>query len=74
MIINAIIKPGSKKGPCIELLANNSLVVFVRERAVDSKANEALVKLLSAHYKVSKNKVKIIRGHTSRHKLIEINL
>jgi len=70
--INLTIKPNSTKGPLIEQQTDGSLVVYVRQIAVEGQANEALVKLLAKHYGVSKSSVTILRGHTSRYKLVEI--
>jgi len=36
----------------------------------DNKANEAVVKLLSKHFKVAKSKIEIISGHKNRNKKI----
>lgn len=72
-MINVTVKPNSKKGPLIEPLDDGGLIVYIREIAADDQANEALVKLLSKHYKIAKNKISIVRGHTSRHKVVEIN-
>jgi uncharacterized protein YggU (UPF0235/DUF167 family) len=66
------IKPGSKKGPLVEETQDGSLTIFVLERAVDGKANEALVKLLAKHFGVAKSKIQITRGHTSHVKQISI--
>jgi len=71
-IINIHIKPNSKKGPLVEA-TGDSLVVFVREAAAEGQANEALIKLLAEYYGVPKSRVKIIRGHTSRQKVVEID-
>ena len=67
------VKPGSKKGPLVEVGADGSMVVFVRERAVDGAANDGVVKLLADHFGVPKSRVEIIRGHTSRSKLVDID-
>ena len=67
------VKPGSKKGPLVEQNADGSLVVYVREKAVDGKANEAVIKILADHFDVAKTRVKIIRGLSSKTKTIEIN-
>ena len=72
MKINATIKPNSTKGPLVEPQDDGSLLVFIREIAADGKANEALVKLVAKHFNVPKTHVTIVRGHTSRHKIIEI--
>ena len=72
MKIYVTVKPNSKKGPLVETQADGSLLVHVRAIAADGEANAALVKLLAEHYGVAKSCVAITRGHTSRHKQIEI--
>lgn len=67
------VKPGSKKGPLVETAADGSLTVYVRERAVDGAANDGVIKLLSDHFGVPKSRIDIVRGHTSRSKLIEVD-
>jgi len=68
------IKPNSTKGPLVELLTDGSLLVYVREIAVDGEANKALIKILAKHLDVPKSCVSIVRGQTSRNKIIEVNL
>lgn len=46
--------------------------VFVKELPVDGKANEAVIRALAEYFKVPKAKVRIIGGHTSREKIVEI--
>lgn len=72
MKIKVHIKPNSKKGPLVEVW-EDGLVVYVREVAADNQANEALIKLLAEYYSVPKSRVKIIRGHTGRQKVVEID-
>lgn len=67
------VKPGSKKGPLVEVTGDGALVLFVRERAVDGAANDGVVKLLADHFGVSKSRIEIVRGHTSRSKLVDID-
>ena len=40
--------------------------------AEDGKANAALIKFLAKEFKISKSKIEIIRGETSRNKMIRI--
>ena len=47
--------------------------VYLTAPPIDGKANEALIKFLSRHYKVSKSSIKIIRGEKSRNKVVEMN-
>jgi uncharacterized protein YggU (UPF0235/DUF167 family) len=67
------VKPGSKKGPLVEVGASGELTVFVRERAVDGAANAGVVALLAAHFDVPKSRITIVRGHASRSKLIDVD-
>jgi hypothetical protein len=67
------VKPGSKKGPLVETSPSGELTVYVRERAVDGAANDGVIKLLAAHFGVPKSRVTIVRGHTSRQKLVDID-
>jgi len=67
------VKPGSKKGPLVEVADDGALVVYVRERAVDGAANDGVIKLLADHFGVAKSRVGIVRGHTSRSKLVDID-
>ena len=49
---------------------DNGLEVWIKQKPLEGKANEKLVKLLKKHYK--KN-IKIISGLRSRNKVIELN-
>lgn len=66
------VKPGSKKGPLVSTADNRELTVYVREQAVDGKANEAVIALLAMHFGVSKSCVSIVRGQTARIKIVRI--
>ncbi|RLB77478.1 MAG: hypothetical protein DRH24_16160, partial [Deltaproteobacteria bacterium] len=50
----------------------NEFKVYVHEPANDGRANKAVCKLLAEYFKVAKSKVNIIKGQTSRNKVIEI--
>lgn len=66
------VKPGSSKGPLVES-DEEGLVVFVREKAIDGAANDGVIKLLADHFGVPKSRVRVVRGHTSRIKQVEID-
>jgi len=51
----------------------NELRVKVTAPPVDAAANEALVRLLAETLDCPRGKVNLIRGHTSRHKLVKIH-
>ncbi|MBL1075060.1 DUF167 domain-containing protein [Nocardia sp. 2] len=72
-VVRATIKPGSKKGPLVETLADGSLQLYVRAPAVEGKANKAACELLAEHYGVPKSAVTLTAGATSRFKRFEID-
>jgi uncharacterized protein YggU (UPF0235/DUF167 family) len=77
MDVTIRVKPGSRKGPLVEALADDpsaSLTVFVRERAVDGAANAGVVAALAAHYDVSRSRVHILRGESSRVKRVRVDV
>lgn len=71
--ITVRVKPGSSKGPLVEPGDDGALTVFLRERAVDGKANDGLVRVLAGHFGVAKSRVSIVRGHASRTKIVEVD-
>jgi uncharacterized protein YggU (UPF0235/DUF167 family) len=71
--VTVTVKPGSKKGPLVQAEPNGSLTVFLLQRAVDGAANEGLIALLAKHFEVSKSKVTIESGFTSRIKRVSID-
>jgi uncharacterized protein len=68
------VKPGSKKGPLVETEPDGTLTVFLQQRAVDGAANEGLIEVLAKHFGVSKSKVTLESGFTSRIKRLNIEL
>lgn len=51
---------------------DGSYKVRITTPPVDGKANEVVIKLLAKHFNVPKTGITILRGQTSRNKLIEI--
>jgi uncharacterized protein len=66
------VKPGSRKGPLVEVGAEGALTVYVREPAVDGRANEAVIRLLAAHLDVPKSRLELVSGTTSRVKRFRV--
>jgi uncharacterized protein (TIGR00251 family) len=62
--------PGARRNEWIE--ENGGFKVFLTAPAVDGKANDALVKFLTGHFKVKPSQIQIIKGLKSRHKIINI--
>jgi uncharacterized protein YggU (UPF0235/DUF167 family) len=71
-LVRVQVKAGSSKGPLVEQAPDGGLVVYVRERAVEGAANDAVVRVVAAHFGVSPSRVSIRRGHTSKHKTLEV--
>jgi uncharacterized protein (TIGR00251 family) len=46
--------------------------IYLTAPPVDGKANQALIKFLAEHYKVSKSRIEIIKGEKSRNKVVEV--
>lgn len=72
-IVVVRVKPGSRKGPLVEVGDDDSLTIYVPERAVDGKANDAVIKLLAAHLGVPRSRVELISGATARLKRFRIS-
>ena len=51
----------------------NELRIKVTAPPVDAAANQALVRLLAERLDCPRNQVELIRGQTSRHKLVKIH-
>lgn len=71
-IVVVRVKPGSRKGPLVEVGADGELTIYVQERAVEGKANEAVVKLLAMHLGVPRSRLELVSGATSRVKRFRV--
>lgn len=65
------VQPGSSKEKVVRN-PDGSLKVFIRVRPIEGKANEALKVLLAEEFGVKRSMVMIVRGHTSKAKVVEI--
>jgi uncharacterized protein (TIGR00251 family) len=57
----------------ISTMEDETVKVKLTCAPVDGKANKALIALLAKEYNVSKSSIEIVRGHTSKDKIIKIN-
>jgi uncharacterized protein (TIGR00251 family) len=71
-VISVRVKPGSRKGPLVEKGADGELTVYVRQPAVEGKANEAVVRLLAKHLGVAPSRLDLVSGATSRVKRFRV--
>ena len=72
MILELHVQPGAARS---EFAGEHGsrLKVRLAARAVDGKANEALIAFLAEHYGVPKRSVRILSGLKSRQKRVEID-
>ena len=53
-------------------LLGNELRIKVTAPPVDAAANEALIRLLADRLDCPRSRVELLRGHTSRHKVVKV--
>lgn len=66
------VKPSSRKGPLVETGPDGSLTIFVREPAIDGRANKAVAEILAKHLGVPKSKIALVGGATARTKRFRV--
>ena len=64
------VKPGSSQEKIIEA-GDHELIVYLRVKPHDGEANDALIKVISKHFKIPKTTITITHGAKSRLKTIE---
>lgn len=69
-LLSIRVVPNASKSELGEWLADGSLKIRIQSPAQDGKANKALVAFLAKLTGVSKNRIAIRSGETSRQKLI----
>ena len=47
--------------------------VSVKATPTDGKANDAIIRILAEHFKIPRMRVRIVSGHTTNQKIIEID-
>jgi uncharacterized protein YggU (UPF0235/DUF167 family) len=73
MYIKVNVFTGAKK-EIFEQKSNNHFKISVKEKAERNEANTRVLELVAEHFKVSKNKVKIVNGHHHPSKLLSIDI
>jgi uncharacterized protein len=71
VLLSVKLQPRASANEIGEALGNE-LRIKVTAPPVDAAANEALVKLLAQHLDCPRNRVELVRGHTSRHKIVKL--
>lgn len=70
MIVSIKVHPNSKKSEIRKI--GDSYEARIDAPAEKGRANARLIELLADYFKIKKSAVRIIRGHTSRNKVVEI--
>lgn len=55
-----------------EQVSEDHFEISVREKAERNMANSRVLELLSEHFKIPKNKIRIVNGHRSPSKLLVV--
>lgn len=71
-VLQIRLSPGAKRCGVEGLWNNTHWKIAVKERAVDGRANQALIDFLSDELKIPKKMIQITAGHTNRLKRVEI--
>ncbi len=69
MVLKLQIQPGAKKNEIVKLIeVTGRLKIKIHAPPVDGSANEMLIRFLSDVLGISKSKIHVLRGETSRAK------
>ena len=52
--------------------AGTEFIVSVKEPPVHGLANKAIIRALANHFNVAQSRIRIVSGHTSRQKVVEV--
>lgn len=72
IILEIRVVPGAKT-EVMQKSIDGSLKLWIKGKPIDGEANRSLIQYLAKEYKVSKSSIQIVRGHTSRNKIVEIS-
>ena len=72
VVLSVKVQPRASVNEIGEALGNE-LRIKVTAPPVDSAANEALVRLLAEILDCPRNRIELIRGNTSRHKVLKVH-
>lgn len=72
MKITVRVKPNSVKQDI--KVENNVYIVSLNSPPLEGRANEELIEVLADYFNTSKSKIKVVSGHKSRMKIVEIEM
>ena len=71
--IEVKVEPRSAQKVIAGVMDNNVLKVKLTSPPVEGAANEQLIEIIAEELKVKRAQVKVIRGHSSKRKVLEIS-
>ncbi len=71
MKIQVVVKPNSRK-ELVEKLDESHFVVRANAPAKEGKANRRVIELLSGYFNISKSRIGLVSGSTSKEKIFDI--
>ena len=71
MRIRVLAKPNANRRE-VKKIDQDHYMVSVKEPPVKGAANRAILKLLSEYFEISLSKVRMVHGHTTKNKTIEV--
>ncbi len=72
MFIKVKVYPESKQDELIKE-SKDKFVLKIKEKPKQGLANMKAIEILAKHFKVSQNKIFLIKGHKERNKIFKIN-
>jgi uncharacterized protein (TIGR00251 family) len=72
MLLEIKVKPGSSKDKLLQFKEPNFLEISLKAQPEKNKANESLCEFLGNIFKIPKREIKILKGTTSRNKIVKI--
>lgn len=72
IILLGKIKTSAKKTEFLEILEDGKIKIGVKSPALEGKANKELILFLGDFFEVPKSNIKIIKGKSSKEKVIKI--
>ncbi len=73
MYISVRVQAGAKR-EMVKEAKKGRLLMAVKEPAERNQANRRALELVAAHFKIAKNKVRLVSGHTSPAKVFSVEL
>jgi len=73
MRVSVKVKPSSSRQK-VEKIDDNNYSVWVRAKPAEGKANEAVIEVLAEHFGTSRSKITLLKGRTSRQKVLDIDV